>query len=228
MTSASGSGNGLGLKLSALRKIYHEKQGAIHSRLSEFEAAFQKSDAELFKELCFCIFAANTSARMGIKTVEFLGKALLEDGVSGLQEKLHDGACRYRFWRVRAKYIVHTRNYFHGACSFKIKSYIRSFPSVYDARNSFAEDKNIRGIGFKEASHFFRNIGFVDEFAILDKHVLLSLKELKAVGRRQKAAGRKNYLFVEKKMKALSEKISIPMGALDLLLWSGKTGEILK
>lgn len=207
---------------------YSKTRNTIENRLKEFKRTFKHGDGEIFKELCFCIFAANTSARMGMHTVDVLDDALLTDDARAMQIKLHAPECRYRFWRVRAQYIAHTRNYLQSACDFKIKKYILSFPSVYDARNHFAEEKNIRGIGFKEASHFFRNIGFVDEFAILDKHVLQSLREVKAIGNSQHATGRKNYLFVEKKMKALSGKIGIPMGALDLLLWSGKTGEILK
>lgn len=211
-----------------LKKTYQRKRKQIEDRLSGFKEMGYQKDREIFLELCFCIFAANTSARMGMHTVEFLGKALFEDDAAGLQKKLHAPGCRYRFWRVRAQYVVDTRTYLQEICGMNIKKYIRSFSSVYEARNHFAEDKQIRGIGFKEASHFFRNIGFVDEFAILDKHVLQSLKELKAVSNRQKTTDKKNYLFVEKKMKKFSEQIGIPMGALDLLLWSEKTGEILK
>ncbi len=210
--------------LSSLRAAHHKKQKLMESRLLEFKSTWEKGNREIFKELCFCIFAANTSARMGMDTVQTLGSAVFQDGTAEISMKLKG---IYRFWRVRAQYVAHTRTYLNEICGLKLRDYILSFPSVFDARDHFAEDKNIRGIGFKEASHFFRNIGFF-EFAILDKHILKSLKEYKVVGQNQKVTGRKNYLAVEKKLKKFSEQINIPMGALDLLLWSEKTGEILK
>lgn len=208
----------------ALLQARREKKDIIHERLFAFKETWEKGGGGLFKELCFCIFAANTSARMGIDTVNALGDALLYDSAENISLKLKG---IYRFWRVRARYVVHTREYLKQVCGMNIKDYISSFSSVEEARNHFAENKNIMGIGYKEASHFFRNIGFF-EFAILDKHVLKSLKELKVIKGTPNAGTRKRYLFIEGKMKRFSETTGIPMGVLDLLLWSGKTGEILK
>lgn len=210
--------------LSSLRAAHHKKQKLIECRLLELKSTWEKGDRGIFRELCFCIFAANTSARMGMDTVRELGNAVFNDDAAELSLKLKG---IYRFWRVRALYVAHTRTHLNEICGLKLRDYILSFPSVFDARNHFAEDKNMRGIGFKEASHFFRNIGFF-EFAILDKHILKSLKEYKVIGMNQKITGKKNYLAVEKKLKKFSEQVNIPMSALDLLLWSGKTGEILK
>jgi N-glycosylase/DNA lyase len=39
---------------------------------------------------------------------------------------------------------------------------------------------------------------------------------------------KKKYLEIERKMKAFSEKIGIPMGHLDLLLWYKEAGEVFK
>jgi len=36
--------------------------------------------------------------------------------------------------------------------------------------------RSIRGIGYKEASHFLRNIGLGENLAILDRHILKNLK----------------------------------------------------
>jgi thermostable 8-oxoguanine DNA glycosylase len=37
---------------------------------------------------------------------------------------------------------------------------------------------NVKGIGYKEAGHFLGNIGFNQDLAILDRHILKNLKKL--------------------------------------------------
>src|SRR3989338_3172960 len=75
--------------LSALAADYSNKKGRIKERLSQFEKFFdnpyswfynnnelvllpveKSNDQRLFEELCFCIFAANTSAEMSAKSVD--------------------------------------------------------------------------------------------------------------------------------------------------------------
>jgi N-glycosylase/DNA lyase len=84
------------------------------------------------------------------------------------------------------------------------------------------------GFGFKEASHFLRNIGFGGDLAILDTHILKNMVKygiIKSLPKNISAAG---YLILEDKFRVFSKKVNIPMGELDLLLWSAETGEILK
>ena len=45
-----------------------------------------------------------------------------------------------------------------------------------DRRSFFSDNKNIIGVGMKAASHFLRNVGFM-EYAILDKHIISIMKE---------------------------------------------------
>ena len=47
--------------------------------------------------------------------------------------------------------------------------------------------RRIKGLGYKEASHFLRNIGFPG-YAILDKHILNSLREMGVIGKRMRSA----------------------------------------
>jgi N-glycosylase/DNA lyase len=90
-----------------------------------------------------------------------------------------------------------------------------------------AKNKNIKGIGYKEASHFLRNIGF-SGYGILDKHILNTLYEFKVINNPKPPSTRDKYLYTEEKLKGLAEILEIHMDELDLLLWSEKTGEILK
>ncbi|MCK4265146.1 hypothetical protein KAW80_02185 [Candidatus Babeliales bacterium] len=57
--------------------------------------------------------------------------------------------------------------------------------------------KNIKGIGYKEASHFLRNVGYND-VAIIDRHVLRFLKREKLIQEIPKTTTPKKYLAFEK------------------------------
>ena len=72
-----------------------------------------------------------------------------------------------------------------------------------------------------------RNIGFKG-YAILDKHILRSLAELEIIDDPKPPNTRSKYLRVEENLKNLAELTKIDFDELDLVLWSMKTGEILK
>jgi len=82
------------------------QQFKIKQRLREFSK--ERNEKELFQELCFCILTANTSARMGIDTINYLGNSIFTDDEKQLARKLKQG--KYRFYNKRANYIVETRN----------------------------------------------------------------------------------------------------------------------
>ena len=104
---------------------------------------------------------------------------------------------------------------------------IESLEDKIELRGFFATSKGVKGIGYKEASHFLRNIGFKG-YAILDKHVLRSLHEYGVIDNPKPPTSGKKYLEIEAKMKEFAKEIDIDFDDLDLLLWSNKTGEILK
>ncbi len=90
-----------------------------------------------------------------------------------------------------------------------------------------AANRNVRGIGYKEASHFLRNVGYRG-YAILDKHVLTRLAEFEVIESPKPPSTKNGYLVIEQKVKTFSASIGIDFDELDLLLWYTKTGEILK
>src|SRR5262245_38252582 len=97
-----------------------------------------------------------------------------------------------------------------------------------EARGYFiAKNPGVKGIGYKEASHYLRNIGYFG-YAILDKHILRTLNELGVIDSPNPPGTKKKYLVVEDRMRKFAEDIRINFDELDLLLWSNKTGEILK
>ena len=92
-------------------------------------------------------------------------------------------------------------------------------------RNYLVE--NVKGIGWKEASHFLRNVGHRD-LAILDRHILKNLVKLNVVKEVPKSLTPKVYFEIEEKFKKFSNEIKIPIDELDLLFWSMETGEVFK
>ena len=88
--------------------------------------------------------------------------------------------------------------------------------------------KAFKGIGYKESSHFLRNIGFGKDIAILDRHILKNLVKVNIIEEIPKTITPKKYLEIEEKMRIFCQKIGIDMDQLDLLFWSEETGEIIK
>jgi N-glycosylase/DNA lyase len=208
-----------------LQRDYRAKKPLIAKRLAEFRKVYKQGDQAIFEELCYCILTAGSSAKMGMRTVEALRDILLTGDLRELQQRAKEN--HVRFWRVRPAYIVQTRKFLKDACGLQMQSLISSFNTGHDRRDFFAKTKAIKGLGYKEASHFLRNIGF-SGYAILDKHILNSLREMGVINKRMRPTTRAGYLAIEKKLEQFAEELGIDMDHLDLLLWSRKTGEVLK
>ena len=84
------------------------------------------------------------------------------------------------------------------------------------------------GLGYKEASHFLRNIGLGEDLAILDRHILKNLVLLGVIDEVPSSLSRKTYLDIERRMTEFSKRLGINMGQLDLLLWYKEAGEVFK
>ena len=162
---------------------------------------------------------------MGLASVEAIREVLMTATGEELTGKL-EGVHRYP--EARANYIVHTRSYLRDELDFRIKEKIESFSDRKALREFFADNKGIKGIGYKEASHFLRNVGKGKELAILDRHILRSLKDFGVIDCLPNSLSRKKYLEIEKNMGKLASQIGIPLSHLDIVLWCKETGEIFK
>lgn len=209
-----------------LQKSYLVKRPAICARLAEFaEIGRQGDDGQLFEELAYCIFTAGASARMGLNSLARVRKHLLKSRHVTL-ENLLVGAHRYP--RARSGYIVVTRGYLRRECGLRLREKLASFGDDAEARRDFfARNPGVKGIGYKEASHYLRNIGYCG-YAILDKHILRTLHECGVLESPDPPSTKKKYLALEESMRNFAAEITINFDELDLLLWSNKTGEILK
>jgi len=218
------------LTVDILLKHYEERKDEIRARLAEFPALYASGDLAIFKELCFCILTANTSAKMGITCIEAAGDDILTADLEGLRGIL---CGRYRFWKIRPAYIIHTRDYLMWETGFgkgegnPLRDKIGSLADFQARRDFFAANPGIKGIGYKEASHFLRNIGF-GGYAILDKHIVRLLHELGVLPDDKRPANKKQYVLIEERLRDFSKEVGIEMDEMDLALWSYKTGVVLK
>ncbi len=212
-------------KYDELNKIYKSIKKAIILRLKEFKNLWKKgSEEDVFKELIFCLLTPQSKAEKCWEVVINLqNKNLLFNGkIDEIINELKN--VRFRF--KKAKYILEARKKFLIDGSLKIKEKLKKFNNMFEAREWLV--KNIKGIGYKEASHFLRNIGIGENLAILDRHILKNLKLYGVIDKIPKNLNKKNYLEIERKMKKFSKKINIPISHLDFVLWYKERGKIFK
>jgi N-glycosylase/DNA lyase len=203
---------------------YKLRRLEIIEKLAEFEDIWKsKNNEKLWEEMVFCFFTGGCSAKMGLRSIEKVRDMLL----TGTHEELANalsGTHRYPF--ARSRYIVASRNFLQSDCDLKLYKKLDNLEH-FERRDWLVKTKEIKGLGYKEASHYLRNIGFKG-YAILDKHILRCLFELQIIDDPKPPSTRRKYLAFEEKLAILAEITGIDFDELDLVLWSLKTGEILK
>ncbi len=213
------------LTIEKIKAAHAERRGEILARLAEFRAVWKnETDERLWEEMVFCFFTGGCSARMGIRSVEAVRPILLTGNHAELSAALRG---RHRYPNARAGYIVASREFLQEHCDLRLRKKLQSFDNDLERRDWLVKEKRIKGLGYKEASHFLRNIG-LKGYAILDKHILRSLAELEIIDDPKPPNTRSKYLTIEEKLKNLADLTEIDFDELDLVLWSMKTGEILK
>jgi N-glycosylase/DNA lyase len=202
---------------------YREKEKEIGKRLSEFSA--KKGDEELYAELAFCMLTPQSKAKRCWAAIEELRerKLLLSDDIEGIASVLQK---KVRFHNNKAGYIVGNRKIFLDDGKMKIRQKLSSFGNANELRAWLIA--NVKGYGWKEASHFMRNVGYGNEIAILDRHILRNLARYGVIKEVPKSLTPRKYVEIEDKMKKFCKKNNIPLAHLDLLFWSEETGEIFK
>ena len=213
------------LTLATVKAAHAARRDEIRARLAEFEAVWkEENDARIWEEMVFCFFTGGCSARMGINSVEAV-RDLLADGTHEELAAALTGVHRYP--NARSRYIVESRDFLRSDCEMRLRDRLAGFSDDIDRRDWLVREKGIKGLGYKEASHFLRNVGFKG-YAILDKHVLRSMAELKIIDDPKPPNTRVKYLTLEDKLREFAADTKIDFDEMDLVLWSIKTGVILK
>lgn len=197
---------------------YRKKREEIRKRLEEFRQRHGSDRKEIFEELCFCLFTPQSKAVSCDKAVKDLKRSglLFKGDRSAIRNKLKG----VRFPNNKTEYLLCARTKYRG-----VRKMLRSREA---AENREWLVQNIKGMGYKEASHFLRNIGLGRDMAILDVHILKNLKRHGVIGKIPASMSKKAYLDIEERMRRFSKRIKIPLDELDLLFWSQETGLIFK
>jgi N-glycosylase/DNA lyase len=211
---------GLVERVNELRRDPKVKQ-MVEDRMKEFRQVHEMDTYKWYEELVYCLLTAYASAVMGQKCVDALclDNVLLEGSEDDIRRVLVETG--HRFPNKRSEYIYNTRT-----LAPVLKETIQGFHNSKEARKWLVE--NVKGLGWKEGSHYLRNIGFFD-LAIIDRHILNNLREFELLEEDgKKGLTRKKYLAIEELLDVVAEKLQLEPGELDLYMWYRKTGKVLK
>jgi N-glycosylase/DNA lyase len=209
------------MSMEVLRLINDYKlHSLVKARIGEFLEVKQMDSEKWFEELTYCLLTAYSSARMGQLCVDALCNSdiLLHGELYQIEEILKNQG--HRFAQKRSEYIFNARIY-----APTLKKTIQNFTDIKTAREWLA--KNIKGLGWKESSHFLRNVGYL-ELAIIDRHIISNMVEYGILEERPKSITKRRYLEYERILDEVARKVGITLGEMDLYLWYRKTGKVLK
>ncbi len=129
-----------------------------------------------------------------------------------------DGKKRsYTFSSIRAKQLCETAKTIYGN-NQTIKSLLTSGEDEYSTRILLVNTAS--GIGPKQASLFLRNIGYTNNLAILDSHVLRFMDYVKiAKVLPSSIANLSSYEKMETKLRHYADNMEFEMSCLDTAIW---------
>lgn len=200
-----------------LNSHYSKTKTEIKQRLAKFKNV-KKED--YFYELCFCICTPQSKAKNALLVQNQLTHLDFKNNDVDITKILRIPENYIRFHNQKTKRLLEIKENWKT-----IESTLNSNLNNYQKRDWLAE--NVKGIGYKEAGHFLRNIGY-ENLAILDRHILRLLVECKVYKEIPKISSKKLYHHVENDFLKFSNKVQIPIDELDLLFWSFIAGEIIK
>jgi N-glycosylase/DNA lyase len=206
-----------------LDAIEHLKQSktrdVVDQRMAEFKAFRTKSSHDNFKELCFCILTGNCGAEASLKLHAIIGDRFLtcscpEEFTTLLKD---NGG---RFYNNKGKFLG-------NACQYRdtLKATMDDFGDDEPSLREWLVE-HVDGFGYKESSHFLRNVGY-ENVAIIDFHIV-DLLVAHGLVERPKSLSKKKYLEIEAVLRGIAKKTGLNLGELDLYLWFLETGSILK
>lgn len=200
-----------------LREEFRTKRPAIRTRLKEFRRV---SPGDYFCELAYCLLTPQSSARNADAAVNALRTARCFDRPAQTAEILRRTEQYIRFHNTKAAHIAEAWKLFP-----EVAEHLAGNTPAPALREWLVQ--NVRGLGWKEASHFLRNIGYRD-LAILDRHILKNLKTHGVLRTIPKSLTPRRYQSIEKRFLRFAADVGITIDELDLLFWSRETGSIRK
>jgi len=204
--------------ITELKKVHKNILKDIERKMAEFKSPERE---KIMYELFFSLLTPQSKAELCWEAVLRMKKAgLFSDGKLNFKNivRFLKGI---RFKNKKAKYIEEA-----GRKIDEIYHLLNSSENDFEIRKKLV--RNVKGMGYKEASHFMRNVGRGENFAILDRHILKMLKSLNLIEKIPENLTEKKYLEIEDKMRKFSDQICIPLSVLDFVFFYKKTGRIFK
>ena len=124
---------------------------------------------------------------------------------------------KYRFPNAKSKYIAYNLIYLQEIGG--LKSLLSQTDEIAKLRAFFV--KEIKGIGPKQSSHFLRNVGYTNEVAVLDVHILRYMHIQGIIEETYtKAIGTlKQYEKLETLLIDFLKYMKYPIGFVDQAIW---------
>lgn len=207
----------------------YEKWSDVYKRRPSWS---ELREGRLWEELCFCILSSNVPYEMASTAlVQLAQKGLLdfEDSrriragsiASELSRPVYhpirkDGSLRvYRFPRNGAHNIVGAWAYLY-LNNAGLRSLLRKELVPATLRSILVS--NVPGIGFKEASHFLRDVKYTDALAVLDTHVVSFLDSFVEPLEAGSLTPRR-YVQLEAMMIEFARNLGLCPAVLDMAVW---------
>ena len=205
-------------------KIHKEIKTGIEKAIKGYKKAWEGTEQEVFAEMAFCILTPQSKAKNAWKAITNIVKNdLLYEGKA---EEIVEFLNIVRFKNNKSRYLVELRELMTRDGKLQPKKILSGIGDTFEKRKWIL--KNVRGMGLKEANHVLRNLGFGENIAILDRHILRNLEALNVIDEIPKTITEKKYYEIEEKMREYSYFSKIKMDELDLVLWYKEAGEIFK
>jgi N-glycosylase/DNA lyase len=210
---------------------------SYRKKQSSWKKWYDLSEEEIWINLVFCILSSNIDSTLALSALDKISKKnmlqinwLVSDqtayevlsselGKPQFFPRKKDGTLRkYRFPRIRAKNIV------DAAIIIQREKII--------FKQHFQEEKNekkqrlfiietIPGVGYKQATHFLRNIGYSNSLAIIDTHILSFLSEVHVNNSLiQQTFSPKTYEDYEELFLNLSKNLNLEPALFDYAIWA--------
>jgi len=142
-------------------------------------------------------------------------RSALEKPIPSLLTKT--GSIKYRYPRTKANYIRRTGESIYSTSS-SIKGILASCKDEYIARAKIISVAV--GIGPKQASLFLRNIGYAENLAILDSHILKYMEVIGLIPQIFKAVSYlSKYKEIEEILNNYANKFKENLACLDTAIW---------
>jgi len=194
------------------------------------------TEQDLWDNLYFCILSSNVTYELAMSAFSHLANEGLLD-VNWIitnkhpKEKIYselskpqflpmkkDGSYRkYRFPKRRANNIVST-TYNMNELKISLKKILASHREETELRNYVRN--NVCGFGLKQTTHYLRNIGYSQNLAIIDTHIIKFLNTvLFPTHRFETNLTNNKYVEYEKIFRRICENLNLKISLFDVAVW---------